>query len=635
MQIQLFTQGADGQEDAILSPPWCWRSVGCDISEMMRIREQRFLVTTEPFCAGFWSSFVALWTPRRRATANSAYSFRNEKNSAYLFRSGDPRRFLLPGKSLCGSVVLHVIAVFLLFRLAQTLPPTLHAAQLPIDKEAIYYFPKPQHHETLPRITPPGPGGNPGRGVQPQEKPKLGSSTFHRDLTVISNPVHPDNAHQTIIQPSSPPDLIIKQDLKLPNLVLGNPLAKAKAPLQIAANPVKPIAPQNTTKNVAAPQFATLDPGQLASLAPTVEQPLVKVKAPLQFASNPLKPIAPQNTTHNVAAPQLATIDPGQLASLAPTVQQPRLPVSPLAPPRAAAGTSAASMAGGGSAATSDGTLGDPNGLLILGTDPAAPGSSISLPPGNRYGAFSISSAGGDPGSPGGVAEGIAGRGTGGSGSGGDESTGLGGGRTGGGGGGSLSAAAPISVAGSGATAGTRASLEASIAAEAVFPVITAARSRRNSIVISAGSAGGGGLGVYQALKCGRIYTIFVPMSIGNWTLQYCQQNASQPSAPSSANSKVIQAQGELLPPDPLEKFDFRRMPVPAESAHSMLVIKGVVREDGTVDGLEVYQSVLRELDNRALAALKKWKFAPAQRDAKPVAVQILVGIQFPGPAAR
>ena len=553
----------------------------------MQIREQRFLVSTQPFYEGVWSSFVALWTPGSRAvTRNSSSLLRNDRNSAYLFRSADSRRFRLPGKSLLGSIFLHGAAVFLLFRLAQTLPPTLHAAQLPFDKEAIYYFPKPQHHETLPRITPPGSGGSPGRGVRPEVQPKLGSSTFHTDLTVISNPVHPDNAHQTIIQPSSPPDLIIKQDLKLPNLVLGNPMAK--------------------------------------------------VKAPLQFASDPLKPIAPQNATQALAAPQLAAIDPGQLTSLAPVVQQPRLPVAPLAPPRAVAGASA-SIAGGG-AAPSVGNPGDLNstGLLILGTDPAAPGSSISLPPGNRYGSFSISPAGGDAGSPGGVAGGVAGGGTGGSGSGGDESTGLGGGRTGGGGGGSsLSAAAPISVSGPGAITGTRASLEASIAAESVFPVVLAARSRRMSIVISAGSAGGGGLGVYQALACGRIYTIFVPMAVGNWTLQYCQQNASHPGAPSSANSKLLQTQGELLPPDPLEKFDFHRLPVPAENAHTMLVIKGVVREDGTVDDLAVYQSVLRELDDRALAALKKWKFAPAQRNGIPVAVQILVGIQFPGPASH
>ena len=66
-----------------------------------------------------------------------------------------------------------------------------------------------------------------------------------------------------------------------------------------------------------------------------------------------------------------------------------------------------------------------------------------------------------------------------------------------------------------------------------------------------------------------------------------------------------------------------------------MLVIKGMVREDGAVDNLEVYQGVLKELDDMAVAALSKWKFTPATRGGKSVAVQILVGIQLSGSAGR
>lgn len=550
----------------------------------MNIREQRFLVSTEPFYAGLWSSFVALLTPRSRAlTTNSGYLFRSERSSPYLFRTVDSRQFRLPGKSLFGSMILHGAAVALAFRVAQMPPVTMRVSQFTRVDGKIYYFPPPRPSETLPRITPAGPGGTPGHGVKPQEKPLLASSAFHVDLRVISNPVHPDNNHQTIIQPSSPPDLIIKQDLKLPNVVLGNPM--------------------------------------------------VKPKAPLQFATDPLKPNAPQTSTADVAAPQLTTIDPGQIPALSATVQQPKLPIVPLAAPRALPGSSSASTPGGRTGA-SDGNPGDPSGLLILGTDPAEAGASISLPPGNRFGAFSISSTGGGPGSPGGVPGGSAEGGFGGPGSGGDESTGLGGGRAGGGGEGSISAAAPVSVSGSGVVGGTHGSLE-SIAAESVFPVISNPRLRRNSLVISTGSAGGGGLGVYQALPCAKIYTIFVPMEPGNWTLQYCQPGALQSASRSSSAAATIQSQGELLPPDPVEKFDFHRLPVPTVNAHGMLVLRGFVREDGSVDKVEIYQGVLRENDDRALAALKKWKFSPARRDGKPVTIEILVGIQFPGAATH
>ena len=587
-QTPRMARKADGQQGATLSRLGCKSVVRLGGSaDEMHIREQRFLVSTEPFYSGFWSSFVALFTSHAPGGArNFGGISRGDRYSPYLFRGADSRPARLPGKSFFGSVLMHAAAIFLLVRVVPSLSPALHAAaQPPIDKSEIYYFPKPQHHETLPRITPPGPGGSPGHGVKPQEKPLLGSSTFHRDLTVISNPMHPDNAHQTIIQPNSPPNLIIKQDLKLPNLVLGNPMAKPKAPLQ--------------------------------------------------FATDPLKPNAAQARTQDVAAPQLAMVDPGQIAALAATVQQPKLPIVPLAAPRALPGSSSSASAPGSAPAVNGGNPGEANGLLILGIDPAEPGSSIALPPGNRYGAFTMSSAGGGPGSPGGEAGGVAGGGSGSPGSSGDESTGLGSGRTGGGGGGSLSAGAPVSVSGSGAVGGTHGNLEAAIAADSVFPVITSPKLRRNALVISAGSAGGGGLAIYQALPCGRIYTIFVPMTTGSWTLQYCQQDASAASSRSSGTAAVIPTQGELLPPDPVEKYDFHRLPVPAGNAHNMLVIRGVVHDDGTVDTLDVYQSVMPDNDSRAVAALKKWKFTAARRDGKPVTIQILVGIQFTAPAAH
>ena len=545
----------------------------------MQIRERRFLVSTEPFYLGLWSSFVALWTTRSLAVS---------KSSAYLFRSVGARRFELSGKSLIGSAVLHGAAILLLLSIPHTPVATPNTTEVTFFKtEDLYYaLAMLQQSKTLPRIASPGPGGRPGRGAQPKEDPKSGSSIFRTDLTVISNPIHPDNTHQTIIQPSSPPDLIIKQELKLPNLVLGNPLAKPRPPLEFFSNTLKPNATAQTKiADVAAPQPAITDPNLLASLTP-------------------------------------------------PTVPEPRLPV-PLAmtPGTVPAASAALTTAAGGM--TGDGNPGEINGLLILGTDPTAAGASISLPPGSKYGAFSISPAGGEPGSPGGVSGGVAGVGTGGSGAGGDESTGVGSGKMGGAGGSGANEAAPINVNGPGAIAGSHGGLDALIAAGAIFPVISPPHIRRNALVISAGAVGGGGLGVYQALQCGRIYTIFVPMPTGNWTLQYCQQDASQTKSSPSANTQVIQLQEGLLAPDPVEKFDFRRVPVPAYKAQKMLVIKGIVREDGVVDNLEIYQGVLKEMDETALAALSKWKFTPAKRGGKSVAVQILVGIQLSGPVAH
>jgi len=598
----------------------------------MQIKTQRILLPVEPLYSGCWTSIAVLL--RSPDPAISKYS-------AYLFRKTGAGRPATRGRSLISSVIVHAAAVFLLLQMSDNDMAARNSIHVARMKDEVIYYQLPLHHEPkpVPRIAPPGPGGRPGRGAQPKEDPKLGSTTFHRDLTVISNPIHPDNNHQTIIQPSSPPDLIIKQDLKLPNVVFGNPLARPKAPLQFLANAVKPNEKAQTkVDDVAAPQTSMAVPGiKLATPA----QP----KAPLQLLTNAVKPIEKAQTVDDVAAPQTGMTDPGiKLASLTPTVAQPRLPV-PLAmsggavpagsgasAPGGPAGTGMAAPSVGGAAGELN--RGEPNGLLILGTDPVAGGGPIALPPGNRYGSFSISPAGGEPGSPGGVPGGGTG-GIGGSGPGGDESTGTGGGRSGGGGGGLAIAGAPVSVSGGGGIQGGRGYLDGLIAGGKVFPVITTPRIRKNALVVSASGVGGGGLGIYQALACGRIYTIFVPMPTVSWTLQYCQQDDSQPKPNTSATSRVIQMDTGLLPPDPVEEFDFRRMPFPADQPNKMIVLKGTIREDGMVDNLKIYQGVLKEMDEFALAAFSKWKFNPARRAGKTVAVQILVGIQLSNPVAN
>jgi hypothetical protein len=47
---------------------------------------------------------------------------------------------------------------------------------------------------------------------------------------------------------------------------------------------------------------------------------------------------------------------------------------------------------------------------------------------------------------------------------------------------------------------------------------------------------------------------------------------------------------------------------------------------------MEVYQSVLPQMDEAARAAFSQWTFKPALRDGKPVPVEILVGIPTEDP---
>jgi TonB family protein len=88
-----------------------------------------------------------------------------------------------------------------------------------------------------------------------------------------------------------------------------------------------------------------------------------------------------------------------------------------------------------------------------------------------------------------------------------------------------------------------------------------------------------------------------------------------------------------LIPPDVESRFDFKRMPVPFEKKNKPIVLKGVIKEDGSLDGLQVYQSIVPQMDEAARLAFSKWKFKPAMKEGKSVPVDILVGIPTELPA--
>lgn len=631
----------------------------------MQTREP-LLLSTQSYDSRFWSSCAALWTAKNPIPSWTT--------TIYLFRRVGERQSGLPGKTFLGSVVLHAITVFLLVRFPYTLysAPERRITTASIEQnETIYYLPPLHQPELLPRVTPPGQGGMPGRGSQSDADPKPGSTLLRPDLTVISNAIHPDNARQTIIQPSSPPDLIIKQDLKLPNIVLGNPLPRPARP-QFPLTPMKPNQLTQAVPDVAAPQVVAAAPTPPTALARTAQRPSLPI-APLAvpranpgsvaramaepqptssattlsvpFAatvSQPMLAVAPLTAPRanpNVPVSASVPIEEPQTQASAGTLPssfrripgQPQIPSGALTPLRASSG-SASGSTGGGSYKGEVANSGDSNGLLIVGVDPALAGASISLPPGNRYGAFSLSPAGGEVGSPGGGPSRTLGAGTGGTGAGGDESTGVGLGR--GGGGGVAAGRGFLSISGPTPAAGGRAAIAELLASGTVFPVIATPRVRKNSLIISTGATGGGGLGIYHVLNCEKIYTMFVPMPTENWVLEYCQEVSNPVSTPtaSTQSTQVVHLQEGLIPPDPVQKFDFRRSSVSADKVRGMLVINGIVREDGVVDNLQIFQGVSNDVDDIALAALKQWKFNPAKRGEKAIAVQILIGIQL-GPA--
>jgi hypothetical protein len=500
----------------------------------------RLIVRGESFFANCRDSLAVL---ARRSSVPSSVS------PVYFRRTGlSPSYFR--GSSVGASILAHGLFIGLLVFLPRLMPasatPRITAEY---HEERIYYRVPLLDPAALPRIAPAGPGGHPGSGSVPAPTPTPGSTTVHPSMTIISKPIHPDNSRQTIYQASSPPELKIQTEQKLPNIVSLPPVQAPKATLNFDI--AKPV--QNA-RNL--PQAA----------APTVE---ANVAVPMTTL------LKPSNDQPRLAIP---------LASDALRLQRP--------------------MNGQGSGSQSPST--QPGDIVALGVDPAGPTDQISLPGGNRWGEFSIGPGGKDPGAPGGSAGGAAGAGKGTPGPGGDASVGLGSGVSGGGG--NLGGAGTLSIAGPSVGSGSVGRLDPISPMNMVFPVPRTIATRRNAFVVSAGPVGGGSLNVYGALHCGTIYSIFLPMPGKNWSLQYCEKPAVPQKTTTDAPRTVLHLEKPLIPPDVdlAQRFDFKRLPLPLDNSHRSIILQGVIAIDGTVQQLVVHQGVLPQMDEAARIAFRQ-----------------------------
>ena len=140
---------------------------------------------------------------------------------------------------------------------------------------------------------------------------------------------------------------------------------------------------------------------------------------------------------------------------------------------------------------------------------------------------------------------------------------------------------------------------------------------------------------MYGALPCTKIYTIFLPMAGQGWTMQYCQKADSEDAPKQAAASGLLQLEPGLIPPDLdlTSRYDFKRLPIPPGKGQKLIVLKGTMADDGTIGDLEVYQGIVPQMDEAARLAFSRWKFRPAMRAGKPVALEILVGIPPEGGA--
>ena len=583
---------------------------------------------------GAWAEDLGAIFARAPRTAGDAWSMR----SFPFLKNRGP---LVPARGLLASLLVHTGAFVLLSHasMAARVEPVVAAAAR--DDAPIYLDLRALKElkilRALPVVTPPGPGGAPGVPGRPtvaprpatQDPPQASTATSPK-FTIIVNPLKAESRTQVIRQSMAPPDLSINVDQEVPDIVMadGPAAPKPQADLQLH----QPVArdPVLDSQAGAAPAIPSDAPQLPIKIAASVPQPKMPTA---YFTSDSLHPVAraPLRDSPAAAAPAIPSDAPQSAIKIAASAPQPKMPAAYFTSDSLHAPHDA-----GGAAARKDASA-DPSpdaagGIVVMSAQPAPFSQLATLAQGNRYGAIAIAPSKPGPGSPGGKPNSAGAPAASGAGAGGDASVGVGAGESGGGGSGPEVAgrASFSAVGGSGTSGGVDANgLLAPVLPAAVFPVIIAPKLRHVPLVISAGPMGGGGLDVYGALTCGKVYSIFLPMPGKNWALQYCAHEASgaPPATAAPATAGVVQMQAGIVPPSPEQQFDFRRLPVPDKDGDKLIILQGTIAADGSVGSVRVFRGVLPEMDAEAAQAFGKWKFKPATRAGAAVALDVLVGV--------
>ena len=561
-----------------------------------------------PDCARHWNNVLAGAKSstseneklERDSSEGEFYDLNNLLNSIRIRDGFEPDELLAdvwapggyPTRSLMASLCLHIALVFLIWGLSGvsfSQPLRLTKSDLERHYQITYYKPS----DLLPAMKSSSDGPKEPAGNKPNVKPPKGSTSFHPTQTIQSSPRESDNNSQTIVQPSTP-KVQIKQEVKVPNMVVWNVPETKLDTIEIAQKKLNPLLTPNP--QAAVPQLRPPD----AELK-TLDQNLSEL---------------------HIAKTEVVNL-------------QAKLVV----PVGASAEWSIASDAGNPGPLVNAPIGGDSNqmhNLVVLSANPGLPGpGGVKVPPGNRTGAFSISPEGNREGSPDGVEGGVLGGGVPGGG-------GTGGTGSGYGGGGNI---ASLQIPGMSIKGGANTGAPA-ISGPGKRPRAPGGFTEMETIedpgesyniTVLEGRTGGAGLGVYGILSGKRNYTVFIPMPAGRWTMQFSEMTENNPgTAKVSANaqtigSQVLLAAGDaLIQPRPLRKVDpGRSEDEELSKLRGLVVLYAVIRKDGGVDKIRVIRSLNPVLDERAMEALKQWKFKPALQGENPVEVQALFGIPF------
>ena len=285
---------------------------------MVRRIRQRFETRWESRLGAWPRDLALLLFSRPPKASKTDWDFRWRRKGAWL----------RPVGGFFSSVFLHVSAFLLAIQFA--FMPVREAPRQAEDQDTgpIYIdMAALKILRDLPRVKPAGRGGRPGVARQPDRVPAPGTTVFHRQYTIVLNPMKPDNARQAVVQKSTAPDMVIPTDQKLPDIILvKQPDIATQVDLTFHRPSVSQLAQNQPAAQ--APAIPANAPQLPIRIAATVQQP----QLPVSYLNSNMTPLARSKNSAgeqpNAAAPSIASSAPQLSIRIANAGQQPQLPGS-------------------------------------------------------------------------------------------------------------------------------------------------------------------------------------------------------------------------------------------------------------------------------------------------------------------
>jgi TonB family protein len=538
----------------------------------------------------------------------------------FRFRSQPPLRLLswpatswpdvfvpsgFPWRGFSESVFLHVAVVAGLYWLYPLLPhrEVIVAPSNFQHEDVIYYSPT----EYLPPLD---------TGTAVASKPQKGEPAF-APQPIISVPPEADNHTQTIV---TPPDIKLKQDVPLPNIVAWSHTPVA-VPIAATTRPTTELKIPSLTAQVVAP---TPEVSQAtARRAPTLQQtvaapsPDVNLGLQRQMVRAPeASVVAPAPAIEGASRRRMGDINIGHSDVVAPA---PQLPVGEQ---RVLAGVGSSVAHGGGPSVVAPppsiqglGPSGAGGGRVIaLNVRPAPPGAAAPVPAGNRRGSFAATPEGkvDAAGTPDVIAASNAS--TPGHGQGNGDGTGSAGNASGAPPG-LLVGSAPKNTVSSAAGGG---GLNENKLTASITPP-RAGASRKPASEVAPENATELERKVFNGK---RFYSMTLNLpnlnsSGGSWVMRFAEMNENK-------------EKGDLAGPVATQTFDpAYPLELMRRNIQGVVVLYAVIHSDGSVGEVRVLNGVNDRLDEYARTALLHWHFLPGMKNGNAVDLEAVVRIPF------